>query len=190
MPNGDGQASGGSFNYWDRNYSGSGATTIDGAPLSGGLGKLTDGVVSTSLWFNVSNNAGTGEYVGWLAPVTPNPVLSFAFTTGTLIDSITIQMDNSNIGGVFAPLAILIDGVSEPFTPPADGTVGSVVVSGLGLSGSSHTVQFIQDPGTWTFISEVSFDGVPGNGVPEPGSLAVAGLALALLARGRTRRVA
>ena len=34
MPNGDGQAHSGSFNYWDLAYSGSGATSTDGAPLT------------------------------------------------------------------------------------------------------------------------------------------------------------
>jgi len=45
MNNGDGQASGGSFNYWDRFYTGTGATTTDDAPLNGGVGDLTDGIV-------------------------------------------------------------------------------------------------------------------------------------------------
>jgi len=30
-PNGDGQAHSGSFNYWDKAYTGAGMTTVDGA---------------------------------------------------------------------------------------------------------------------------------------------------------------
>jgi len=70
-PNGDGQAHGGSYNYWDGTYTGSGSTTTDGAALSGGTGALTDGVISTQPWYNVSNVAGTGQYVGWLGGATP-----------------------------------------------------------------------------------------------------------------------
>jgi len=40
-PDGYGTASGGSSNYWDAGYSGSGCTNCDGAPLSGGIGALT-----------------------------------------------------------------------------------------------------------------------------------------------------
>ena len=46
MQNGDGHASGGTYDYWDATYTGSGATTTDHAPLSGGLGVLTDGYAS------------------------------------------------------------------------------------------------------------------------------------------------
>ena len=47
MPNGGGDASGGTYNYWDGSYSGSGSTTTDAAALSGGLGDLTDGIIAT-----------------------------------------------------------------------------------------------------------------------------------------------
>ena len=182
MPNGDGQAHGGTFNYWDANYSGSGLTTTDGAPLSAGLGKLTDGVVSIQRWDAVSNNAGTGEYVGWLAAGALNPLITFDFGVDVLIQEISIQLDNSNFGGVFAPAEILIDGVSLPFTPPADFTVGTVSLSGLALTGAQHTVQFKQDGQTWTFVSEISFDG---SVIPEPGALALALAALASLGLAR-----
>src|SRR5438128_164853 len=57
-PNGDGQAHSGSFNYWDLGYTGAGATNVDGAALSGGLGDLTDGVIASDFWFNTENAAG------------------------------------------------------------------------------------------------------------------------------------
>ncbi|MCM8596932.1 PEP-CTERM sorting domain-containing protein [Accumulibacter sp.] len=187
MPNGDGQASGGTYNYWDRNYTGAGSTTTDGAALSGGLGKLTDGVVSTSLWYNVSNAQGTGEYVGWYRPVTLNPVITFHFAGNPSIDSITIQLDNSNVGGVIAPSAIRVDGISESFTPPALGTVGSVTLGGLSLVGPTHTIELDQVPGYWVFVSEISFDGTATQ-APEPASLALLGLALTAIPLARRRR--
>src|SRR5258706_15581195 len=65
MPNGNGQFVYGTYNYWDGNYSGSGAKTTDNAALSGGRGALTDGVISTTGFGINSNNDGTGLYVGW-----------------------------------------------------------------------------------------------------------------------------
>lgn len=184
MPNGDGQAHNGSYNYWDANYSGSGSTNIDGAALSGGLGKLTDGIVSTSFWQIVSNNAGTGEYVGWLSSNTLNPVITFNFSGSPLIDSISIQMDNSQYGGVFAPAAIWIDGVNKSFTAPTPGSVGSVSFTGLNLSGNSHTIEFQQQTGTWTFVSEISFAGA----VPEPETYVMLLAGLGLLGSVARRR--
>lgn len=168
MRNGNGQAVGGSFNYWDRNYTGTGSTTTDGAALAGGTGDLTDGYSEVLAWNAVENGAGTGPYVGWLASGVLNPVVTFHFTGGPTINTINITLDNSGIGGVLAPGAILIDGVSTAFTAPV--FVGTVSFTGLSLSGGSHTVEFQQQPGNWAFISEVSFFG---NAVPEPATWAL-----------------
>ena len=187
-PNGDGQASGGSFNYWDLAYSGAGATSTDGAALTGGQGDLTDGVIASSFWFNVENAAGTGPYVGWYQPVTSNPAVTFHFAGSPTITDIKVYLDNSGSGGVFSPASILIDGVNTPFTAPAGGTIGVIDFSGLSLTGGSHTLEFDQRPGTWTFVSEVSFFGAA---VPEPGAWALmlvgfGGLGVALRSMRRT----
>jgi hypothetical protein len=171
-PNGDGQAHGGSFNYWDLNYTGAGTTNVDGAPLTGGLGDLTDGVLAPDFWFNVENSAGTGPYVGWRGDIgVSNPLVNFHFGGSPLIDTINIHLDNSHTGGVGAPSQIFVDGVSQAFVAPAPGSIGTVTLSGLNLSGASHTIQFMQDPiFVWTFVSEVSFFGVA---VPEPATWAM-----------------
>jgi len=190
MPNGDGQASGGSYNYWDKAYSGAGATTTDGAALTGGKGDLTDGVVAADFWYNTENGAGTGPYVGWYDPATHDPVVTFNFAGSTTINSIGIHIDNSHVGGVYAPGAILVDGVSQAFTAPAVGTIGWINLTGLNFTGASHTIEFDQGPAFtgWTFVSEVTFDGKPG-GVPEPATwtMMIAGFGLAGAALRRRR---
>lgn len=165
MVNGGGASTGGSLNYWDRNYTGSGCTTCDYAPLSGGVGDLTDGVVATNIWYPVENLAGTGPYVGWWDYHAAGPIVTFFFAGSPVVDSIAIHLDNSHFGGVYAPVAIKIDGQSYAFTAPTFGTAGWVNFTGLALTGGQHSLQFIQAPNTYTFVSEVSFTG---SAVPEP----------------------
>jgi len=178
MPNGDGQASGGEFNYWDLFYSGSGCKTCDGAALAGGKGDLTDGVVASDFWYNTENAGGTGPYVGWYTVTTLDPVVKFNFAGSPTINTIMVQLDNSFVGGVQSPMSIKVDGVLTPFAGPAAGTIGWATLSGLSLSGGSHTLEFDQVPGWWVFTSEVDFFGTS---VPEPATwaLMLAGFGLA-----------
>ena len=105
MPNGDGQAHGGSYNYWDATYSGSGNPTQDGSLLSGGTGKLTDGVIATQDWYAVSNNAGTGQYVGW---VSSNPTITFHFASSVTVNEVKLRISAI----VDAEIRLIVDGVS------------------------------------------------------------------------------
>lgn len=164
-PNGDGQASGGSFNYWDKNYTGAGAKTTDGAPLTGGVGDLTDGMVAGDFWYNLENSAGEGPYVGWYTARTINPKVIFNLSGAPTVNEIRIHLDNSRVGGVYTPASILIDGVNTAFSGPANGSIGWVTFSGLNLTGSNHSIEFQQDLRGWVFVSEVQFFG---GGVPEP----------------------
>jgi len=149
MPNGYGQGTAsGMYNYWDANYTGTGNKTTDGAYLSGGLGKLTDGVVATQSWLqpdgtSQQNIGGTGPYVGW---TNINPTIIFHFASQVTIDNITFYIDNPSVdrfgnprGGVAAPLAFTIAGNNfssgfdssqnkSPFTGP-----GPINVDNLGL---------------------------------------------------------
>ena len=191
MINGGGQTSGGSANYWDLSYSGSGAASVDGAALSGGSGDLTDGYVPPVYWYAVESPAGTGPYVGWNQVGQANPVITFHFAPGTTVTGLNVFVDNTTFGGVWAPQTILIDGVNTAFSAPTFGTIGWINFTGLNLTGSSHTLELRQYAGKWQFVGEVTFDGSVTAGVPEPASwaLMIAGFGMvggALRSRRRT----
>ena len=182
-PNGYGQASSGSFNYWDRSYNGTGSTTTDGAALSGGKGDLTDGVIATQNWNLVENVAGTGPYVGW---VNINPTVLFHFVGNPIISEIIIYTDDSlGFGSVSPPSAVVVDGISHAVTLPSPrtGAPFAIDLSGLGVTGDI-TLQFVRAT-SWVFVSEVQFIGAT---VPEPASVALLGAGLiGLLASGRRK---
>lgn len=189
IPNGSGQANGGSFNYWDKEYTGSGSVTTDGAALSGGVGNLTDGQTTNLNWFASENAAGTGPYVGWLSSVTAKPILKFNFGSSVKIGSITIHLDDSNnTGGVNPPsgIGISTDGANfdvRTIVDPASGDPFAVTFAGLNLDTDAVWLSLFYD-NIWIFIDEVSF-AEPESGVPEPGVLSLLGLSLVALARRR-----
>lgn len=176
LPNGDGQAHGGVYNYWDKAYTGSGNTASDRAVLTGGRGDLTDGAIATQNWFDVENAAGTGPYVGWRDT---DPTLVFHFSESLRLSSITLHADDANgQGGVFAPGGITIGGTTYNFADPAGSAPNTFTIDGLDLVGQDIAVTLHQrnNSDSWIFLSEVSFQATA---VPEPGhwALALAGLA-------------
>lgn len=176
----------GSYQYWDDTYSGSGSTTTNGAPLSGGKGDLTDGVIAASNWNITEAPAGAGPYVGWL---NINPVIHFHFGGPVTINTISFSVDDANgFGSVSTPLSVVIGGVTYGLTDPAGSAPFQFDVSGLSLNVSDLDIT-INRRNAWVFVSEISFDGSDDGSVPEPGSLALLGLGLAGLAwRKRTSR--
>jgi hypothetical protein len=178
MPNGNGQASGGSFNYWDLKYNGAGATNVDGAPLSGGVGDLTDGIIATDTWFNVENGAGTGPYVGWL---NVDPTITFHFGSTVSFNSFVIHADDSNgAGGVSSPAGVTLNSVAGTptigFLDPVGSAPTAFNVSGFNFTGSDFSIT-LHRSNAWVFVSEVEFSAAA---VPEPSTygLMLAGLGL------------
>lgn len=176
MPNGDT----GSYDYRDNSYPGCPCPT--GAALSGGLGKLTDGVITTTSWNQPPNSSpGPERYVGW----TIDPVITFFFGGTVNIDTIGLHVDNSfGAGGVSLPKNFhVVMGATTVDFPIADDTVNSAprwyTFTGLNLSGSSLQLT-VNRRNRWAMMDEVTFAG-PGAAVPEPGSILLTGLGAACL---------
>lgn len=176
----------GTYNYRDFTYSNcAGVCDITNASLSGGVGKLTDGVSPTQNWYQYGEAT---PWVGWDGNQgQSNPVVTFNFGGIVNIDSITVWVDNSlGAGGVWHPASISVDGLD--FSLPLDNVDPSpraYTISNLGIVGSSVTLQFAQQPSSqWLMVGEVSFEGT--TAVPEPATLSL--MALALLGFGFSRR--
>lgn len=188
MPNGHGLVSGGIYNYWDRAYTGSGNTQLDGDMLSGGLGDLTDGVIATQSWEVVENLGGTGPYVGW---VFLNPVINFIFADVVQFAKVTVWHDDANgNGNVKPPLAFVVTVGSQSQTfaitdPASNAPFSSTLVLAPGMVGNSLQLH-IQRRDPWLMVSEVSFTAA----VPEPATWALWALGAAVLVQARRRRAA
>ena len=173
---------GGFAKYWDKKYNGTGNTSVNYAPLSGGVGDLTDGIIPTQNWNDVEVADGTGPYVGW---ENRNPVITFNFAGTVNINAVTVYVDDANgFGAVSVPQSILLsmggsNYNSGSLTDPPTAAPTSYTFSGLNFSGSSLQLTLNRRT-AWVFASEVTFDGelLGVQPVPEPTST------LSLLALG------
>lgn len=164
----------GSYSYWDESYNGSGCVTCDNAPLSGGRGDLTDGIIPTDNWFITEAPVGNGPYVGW---VNIDPEITFHWNSPVNVTSVTFYFDDSNgAGGVSAPSSVDVNGTNFPIADPVGSAPFSFVASGLSFTGNDLAVT-IHRNNAWVFLSEVQFNVSP---VPEPETYAMllAGLGL------------
>jgi hypothetical protein len=176
----------GSYNYWDQIYSGIGCVTCDNAPLTGGKGDLTDGVIAVNNWFIDEAPPGNGPYVGWLI----DPTITFHWNTAVNISSVTFYLDDSNgNGGVSAPGSITVDGNNYIVPEPAGSAPFAFTASGLSFTGTDLVVTLHRKAG-WVFLSEFESNASDPNAVPEPASsaLLVAGLGLLGFAARRKKQ--
>jgi VCBS repeat-containing protein len=151
----------GFYQYWDENYTGTGQTTVDLAPLSGGLGDLTDSTIATDNWNVVEAPPGNGPYVGWL---TINPTITFNFDSTVTINTVTIYVDDANgFGNVRTPASAIISmggtTLNRAIADPSGSTPTLVTFSNLGLTGTSLDLTLNRQSESWVFLSEVTFEG-------------------------------
>ena len=153
----------GSYTYWDDTYNAPGApTTTSLAPLSGGVGDLTDGVIATQNWFTTP-----ALYVGWS---NISPRIEFFFNSVWDFNSVTFHFDDSNgSGGVRTPQKLE---VNDSFLSYVTDPVGSAPISHtINLASVAPTNNLVFDifaqNSSWIMLSEVTFDAAP---VPIPAS--------------------
>jgi hypothetical protein len=196
LPNGDGTAQGGTFNYWDDTYNGLGNKTLDRALLSGGTGQLTDNTNGATDWMA---NLGSGPAFEWVGWINFSPVIIFDFGVPKKIDNASVFANNNQVGGVYlwnsATFSFSNDGVTfiDPIvrtTTPAEkaDTSARYIDTPLDATARYVSVTFATGDGPWLFLSEVQFDGsVPGSSVPEPGTLPLLATALGVLLLSQRR---
>jgi hypothetical protein len=149
----------GTYTYFDDDYDGDGDNTEPLAPLSNGLGDLTNGVIATENW-----NETPGPYVGW---VSINPTITFHFDEWARIHTVTLYLDDSNGGGgVYPPtdVTITVGETTREFavTDPPSGEPFAVSFEDLDLAGDALELTLIDNnSGRYMMLSEVEIFGGP-----------------------------
>ncbi|MDX2154461.1 MAG: PEP-CTERM sorting domain-containing protein [Bryobacteraceae bacterium] len=197
MLNGQGNANGGTFNYWDETYSGVGNPFADSSPLSGGLGQLTDGIVSCS--DDWAANCGEGPAYRWVGWQSIDPVITFDFGDVRQFTNIGIHTNNFVSGGVSLWASALFrfsnDGIvfgddllRLSTTGERADTTARFLNTPLERSGRYVQISLTDGNGPWVFVSEIAFEGLQDEVVPEPSTFLLAGAAIALAALFNRRR--
>lgn len=145
---GEGQAQGGSLNYFDDTNA-----------------QLIDGDLGANNW----NANDAYEWVGWKVA---EPSLTFHFAGMVAVNEVRIGFNRNDDSGIYLPSSINIGG--DVFAIAANGisdnSRGFLTFTG-DWTGPSLSIEISDgDAGRWIFVDEVKFDGV-GNeaaAVPEP----------------------
>jgi len=149
----------GTYTYFDDTYNGQGNNQQALAPLSGGVGDLTNGVIATQNW-----NATPAPYVGWRSI---DPTITFHFAYRTRIERIVLHLDDSNgSGGVYPPVdvTVTVEGIPRvfPVTDPAGGQPFAFSIDNLDYRCDTLQIQLAdRNSSRYMMLSEVEFYGGP-----------------------------
>ena len=170
---GEGQAQGGTFNYFDDTSR-----------------QLIDGVRGVNDWTANLGNGNAYEWVGWRVA---NPSFTFNFGSVVSISSMTIGLNRTEGAGIFT--AITGSAGSNPIMIPGntftDGTRSDLLfIFANPVVGSTFQLSLTDgNTGRWIFIDEITFDdGRPTSVIPLPGTFALMFPALALIGVFARRR--
>ena len=159
MSNGDA----GTHNYRDFTYFPCPANSCNtnNALLTGGTGKLTDGVLPAASWYL---DGVSSQWVGWETSQNGYaPTIRFFFSDTATISAVRLWVDNTPPGNgpVLLPASVAINGVTYAVQPDPSPGPRWLVFPGLTIVGNSVDVQLIQAPGYQTFLmlGQVAFEG-------------------------------
>ena len=181
LPNG--QLGGDVPNFFDDTYTGTGDKHAVLAPLTGGLGDLTDGVIANTNW--------SGQYLQYVGWHSIDPKITFHFQNTVSLDDVKFYFDDAEFGGVDNPAGVTIsNGTTSLFAAVSDPPGSAPFVFDFnthGLSGADFDVTIHRNGAPkWVMVSEVQFTGTQGTAaVPEPSSMAI--LATGLVSTGIVR---
>ena len=171
------------FNHrlWDEKY----PQTSNYQPLSGGLGDLTDGLITTSNWTHSTDYI---YYVGWYEGDLRNPTIDFYFSGPVTITDIGIHF---NAGYVPGSVHFTVGSTTENFdvdhVNPGGGAAARWVDFALTSPSIGDSIQVTLNdrasndvdipgwPTDWILLTEVQFEGSP---VPIPGAVWLLGSGL------------
>ncbi len=149
----------GTYTYYDDDYDGDGDNGSPLAPLSNGLGDLTNGVIATGHW-----NQMSALYVGWN---TVDPTITFHFAESVSIEAVTLYLDDSGGGsGVYAPedVTVSMGGDTQvfPCTDPPGDEPFAFTCDNLSMSGDTLELtlaDYTSSGYSYMMLSEVEFFG-------------------------------
>ena len=100
--------------YLDTSYNGAGNPDANGSALSGGLGKLVDGVVGQDDW-----QADSADYVGWTASASP-VAITFEFGMPVDLTEFSVFVNNSDLDGaqLYSSLGVSFSTDDKNFSTP------------------------------------------------------------------------
>lgn len=144
----------GKYDYFDEEYTGTitplaplpgGFKPTENAWLSGGTGRLTDGIIATDRWDVDSEFNDGGRYVGWAESELDIPhTITFHIDGGaaTVTDYVTIWVDDADgVGTADQPDYVTINGTTFDFIDP---TLAADVFTHVGICDNAAECASVQ----------------------------------------------